>query len=38
MEFKEELILIPDNLYNKKPKRKTNSKIKTVYYYKDYQV
>ena len=34
MEFKEELILIPDNLYNKKPKRKTNSKIKTVYYYK----
>ena len=34
MEFKEELILIPDNLYKKKPKRKSKSKIKTLYYYK----
>lgn len=34
MEFKEELIHIPIKLYNKKPKRKTNSKIHTVYYYK----
>lgn len=34
MEFKEELILIPITLHNKKPKRKTKSKVHSVYYYK----
>ena len=34
MEFREELILIPMNLHKKEPKRKSKSKIKTLYYYK----
>lgn len=34
MDFREELILIPMNLHKKEPKRKSKSKIKTLYYYK----